>query len=254
MPSRLMEGKVAIVTGASRGIGKAIATALVRENVRVVLVGRDKGKLETVAEELGTNAFPYEANLSLMPVTGRHVAEYIASHFGKIDIVINNAASLHAPCGLLDNFNDPMDVTNAWTLNVLAPMQLAKVLHGDLERRHTTGDLINISSLAAIMPAPQQGVYGIFKAAMLSLTRTLSVEMRKSHLRVFGVLPGVTDTEMASPLINGPTAERILKNIPTHRWNTSEDIANAVMFLLKSGTNGDIVQVNGGEVSALNSF
>lgn len=261
MPSRSLDGKVAIVTGAGGGIGKAVATSLVREGVQVVLVGRQNGKVKALAQILGSLAYAEEVDTDLYPAAAKYVSMNTVSRYGKVDIVINGAAVLLPDRPLLHQFRDGNYINSAWMLGIHTPFQFAYALSNDCTSRETVGDLVNISSLAAVMPAPMQGVYGMFKAAMLSATRTLAAEMeiqRKKNkmacLRVFGVLPGITDTQMAAPLTQGPKAEKIKQTLPNNRFNTPEDVANAVLLCLKCGTNGDIVSVNGGEITGLKSY
>ncbi len=251
MQDRSLEGKVALVTGASQGIGEAIARSLVREGVQTALVARDADRLSALAAELGNQTLPLAADLRFYPHLSLQIANRAAAHFGRLDIIVHAAALLHPRGHLIErDFDNDEAITNGVMLELTPQIMFAQALHELAKAQGSTGDIVSISSLAAVMPSPGQAVYAAFKAAGLSITRSLAAEMRNGQLRVFGVLPGVTQTDMSAPIFSNPQlAAKILTTIPSGRFNQPADVAEAVITLLKTGKNGDIVQVNGGEVA-----
>lgn len=225
LPLMKLAGKVAIVTGAGRGIGRAIALDLAREGCHVVITSRTQTDLESVAAEitaLGVRALPLPLDLALAASIETLVARTVAD-FGTIDILVNNAAVLYAS-PLLSAGVEEWDKT--MTVNLRCVFLLSqKVLALMKERR--SGYIINISSVGALGAKPDVAAYCVSKSGLVALSQSLYTVAKEFGVKVSTVYPGVTDTDMVREAnqdgaLGGPEL-----------WMQPEDIANCVLFLLK---------------------
>ncbi|MBT2523355.1 SDR family oxidoreductase [Arthrobacter sp. ISL-28] len=246
-----LQGTTAIVTGASRGIGLAIAERLVAEGARVCITARNKGPLEEAAA-----AFPEG---SVVPVAGkaddadhrREVLETVAREFGRLDTLVNNAG-INPAYGPLMNL-DLGAARKIMEVNVLATLawiQDAYQYEG-LDFSKHGGSVINLSSITGQTPSPGIGMYGISKAAIAQLTRTLAVELGPD-IRVNAVAPAVVKTQFAKALYEGKEAE-VAAQYPLRRLGVPADIAAAVAFLASSDAawiTGQIITLDGGLLCA----
>jgi NAD(P)-dependent dehydrogenase (short-subunit alcohol dehydrogenase family) len=245
MQSQSLEGRAAIVTGASRGIGAAIARALDRAGARVVLVARDLPALDAVAERLANDPVVLAADLADPAVPGRVVVE-ARDRLGAIDVLVNNAAvAARAPTEELD----AALVDRLYAVNVRAPLLLiAALVPGMVERG--SGSIISISSGSAVVGTPRRAVYAATKGAIDAATRSLAIELGPHGIRVNSVAPGVVDTGMwaRNKAIPG-VIEEIEALTPLRRWATPEDVADVVAFLASDAARfvtGETVCVDGG--------
>jgi 3-oxoacyl-[acyl-carrier protein] reductase len=190
-----LTGKVAMVTGASRGIGAAAAQALARAGASVVLVARNAKQLETNARLItagGGKAFAFGCDVSDYAACQRMVHE-TASHFGPPDMLVNNAGVIE-PIGMVAAA-DPQEWARSIEINLIgAYYAIRAVLPVMLERGR--GDIINVSSGAALRPQEGWSAYCAGKAGLSMLTRSIDLEHRAAGIRVFGFQPGTTDTDM----------------------------------------------------------
>lgn len=220
-------GRVAIVTGGSRGIGFATAQRIVAEGGRVVITGRKQPDLEDAAARLSGG------DLSIA-VAGRaddtkHQAEVIAralDKFGTVDLLVNNA-------GINPAFGTLMDLTDdaarkILDVNILGMLSWVRQVHSAWMDRHG-GVVVNVASAAGVRPAAGIGFYGASKAAVIHLTGQLAVELAPS-IRVNAVAPAVVKTRFAGPLYEGKE-EAVAERYPLQRIGIPEDIAAAVAFL-----------------------
>jgi 3-oxoacyl-[acyl-carrier protein] reductase len=242
-----MESKTALVTGSTAGIGRAIATALAAEGVRVAVSGRDVTRGEAVASEIG-GVF-VGADLGESADAARSLAARATEALGgRIDILVNNAGVY--PSGPTAALSDA-DVERLLSVNVRAPHALvaaiapAMVEHGD-------GVIVNIGSWISRVGMPQGALYGATKAAVEQLTRSWAREFGAAGVRVNAVSPGVTRTEGnagAEALLDAMTART-----PAGRVGEPEEIADAVVWLASDAArfvHGATIDVDGG---ALNTY
>ncbi|HMV49992.1 MAG TPA: SDR family oxidoreductase [Blastocatellia bacterium] len=192
-----LNGKSVLITGGSRGLGRALALKLAAKGAKVVLVARQKAELDEAVAEIkcnGGTAFGIVADVgdkqSIYPIAGQ-----AAALAGPVDVLINNAGTLGpVPLRLLAD-TDCEDFERALQINVLGPFRLFKAVAGSMLLRQT-GLVINITSDAAVEAYPGWGVYGASKAALDHLTRTATAELGGAGLRFFSVDPGEMDTQM----------------------------------------------------------
>jgi 2-deoxy-D-gluconate 3-dehydrogenase len=244
-----LAGKRALVTGASRGIGRAIALAYAAQGADVALLARDAGKLDEVAAEIGSlgrRAVVLACDVTDAEAIAAAVSTAIAE-LGGIDIVVNNAGG--------NSFSRPLaDLRHSgWTktfaLNVDSTVHvLQAVLPGMLERG--SGSVINVSSVAALRGAPGMSHYAAAKSAVVTLTETLAVEVAGSGVRANSLVPGWIETDLTEFLRSEPGSdEALLDRVPMHRWGTVEEIAAPAVFLASDESSfmtGQCLVVDGG--------
>jgi NAD(P)-dependent dehydrogenase (short-subunit alcohol dehydrogenase family) len=245
MDQHSLDDRTAIVTGASRGIGAAIARALDRAGARVVLVARDREALGSVAADLHNGPVILPVDLADPDAPARLVAE-ARDRVGAIDVLVNNAAlAARAPTEELD----AELVDRLYAVNVRAPLLLIAALVPSMVERGR-GAIVNISSGSAVVGTPRRAAYAATKGAMDAATRSLAIELGPHGIRVNSVAPGVVDTEMwaRNKAIPG-VIEEIEALTPLRRWATPDDIADVVVFLASDGARfvtGETVCVDGG--------
>jgi NAD(P)-dependent dehydrogenase (short-subunit alcohol dehydrogenase family) len=240
-----LEGRAALVTGASRGIGAAIARALDRAGARVALVARDVAALDATAEQLGNDPVVLAADLADPDVPARLVAE-ASDRLGGIDVLVNNAAAAaRAPTEQLD----AALVDRLYAVNVRAPLLLIAALIPSMVERGS-GVIISLSSVSAVVGTPRRAAYAATKGAIDAATRSLAIELGPHGIRVNSVAPGVVDTEMwaRNKAIPG-VVEQIEALTPLRRWSTPDDVADVVVFLATDAARfvtGETMSVDGG--------
>ncbi|MFJ4840599.1 glucose 1-dehydrogenase [Streptomyces sp. NPDC088746] len=222
-------GRTAIVTGASRGIGLAIAERLVLEGARVCLTARKAGPLEEAAATLPRGSVITVAGKADNPGHRREVFDAVAREFGMLDVLVNNAGinPAYGPVAELD-----LDVARkVLEVNVLAALAWVQgaVARQDLRFVERNGTVVNLSSVTGQTPSPGIGLYGVTKAAVSHLTRTLAVELAP-EVRVNAVAPAVVKTRFAEALYEGKEDE-VSEAYPLGRLGVPSDIASAVAYL-----------------------
>lgn len=248
---RDLEGQAAIVTGSSRGIGLAIARELVGRGARVCLTAR---KPEQLQEAL--SGFPAKTAIA---VAGRsqdseHRAEVlhtVAREFGGLDILVNNAG-INPVYGPLEDL-DLDAARKVFEVNVLSTLAWVQecIKHPRLNLKARNGRIVNLSSVTGETPSPNIGLYGISKAAVSHMTRTLAVELGP-EVRVNAVAPAVVKTDFARALYEGKEAE-VAGEYPLGRLGTPEDIAKAVGYLVSGESEwvtGQVINLDGGLLAA----
>ena len=242
-------GKNAVVTGASRGIGEAIARTLAADGARVCLVARDTEALEKIAKDMPNDPVVLHADLST-PEGWRPLAEAIVEQLGPVDVLVNNAGvSNREPAGEVTE--DGLDLT--LNVNVRNLILLTNALTDSLKSRR--GNIVNISSVSASTGSVGQIAYSASKGAVNSMTRNMSIDLGRSGVRVNAIAPGVFDdgmwkTAFAAGLDREKTMERIGKVVPLEgRWGSAQNIADAVAFLASDKADyvtGQVLRVDGG--------
>jgi 3-oxoacyl-[acyl-carrier protein] reductase len=241
-----MAHRTALVTGASRGIGRACALALAQAGHRVVLAARDLAKLEEAAAEIragGGEAFVVEMDLG-SPESIQDAIARAAKEFGRIDILVNNAAITKDGLALRMKKED-WDLVLAINLTG-AFLAIQHVLQGMMKERW--GRIINISSIVGETGNPGQTNYVAAKAGLIGITKSLAQEMASRNITVNAVAPGFIETDMTAVLPE-ETKNNLMAHIPLKRFGRAEDVAAAVRFLASDDAayiTGQVLNVNGG--------
>ena len=241
----MTEKMVAVVTGASRGIGKACAIELAKANcdVAITYAGNDEAANATLAElkEFGINAKSYKFNVADKEACANAIDEIIKD-FGKIDILVNNAGITRDGLFMRMSSENWEDVINT-NLNSAYYMTNA-VVRPMMKQRN--GVVINMSSIVGVYGNAGQANYAAAKAGLIGFTKSLAKELGSRNIRVNAIAPGFIQTDMTS----GLDVEKISEHIPLKRLGQSEDIAKTVKFIALDGTyiTGQVLCVDGGLV------
>ncbi|MET0457844.1 MAG: SDR family oxidoreductase [Ilumatobacteraceae bacterium] len=237
-----LEGKVALVTGASRGIGKAIAAGFVEAGAKVMLVSRKQADLEAAAGEIGGDVAVYAAHVG-KPEDAVACVDATIETFGGLDILVNNAGANPHYGATLEVDEGRYDKT--FEVNLRGPVfwsQQAWVK----AFKDKPGVIMNIASVGGLRTEFGLGVYNVTKAALIHLTRQLAGELGPT--RVVGIAPGLVKTDFASYLVEHFGAD-LAARMPTARLGDPEDIANLAVFLASdkaSWITGDTYVIDGG--------
>jgi NAD(P)-dependent dehydrogenase (short-subunit alcohol dehydrogenase family) len=244
-----LTGKVAIITGASRGIGEAIATAYAQAGADVVLASRKQEGLQPVAdkiEKLGRKALVVQTNAGEFDQLQNLVEKTVAT-FGGVDIVVNNAG-INPTFGPLISTQDSV-VEKIFKVNVFGYLKMAQ-LTAPIMKERGGGKIINVASVGGIKPGKGLGAYSISKAAVIMLTKSLALELGPDNIQVNAIAPGIIKTKLASYLVEtesiaGPT----LAGTPLGRFGETEDLMGLALFLGSAASNyitGTVNVIDGG--------
>lgn len=254
MPTRLFDlnGRVALVTGSSRGIGAATARLLAEQGATVVLSSRRAEDLEKVRAQIeadGGKAVVMPAHAGSSSDIQRLVTD-IGSQLGRLDILVNNAAT-NPYFGQISDTDMGM-VDKTLQVNVRGYFELS-ALASKLMKQHGGGAIVNIASINGVKPGWYQGIYSITKGAVINMTKSFAKECAQWNVRVNAVLPGLTETRFASALTqNKQMLDMFLPQIPLGRVAQPEEIAPAILFLVSDAASyvtGTTLTVDGGYLS-----
>lgn len=246
-----LTGKVALITGASRGIGEAIATAYAQAGAKVILTSRKQADLEHAASQIraaGGQVFPLAAHSG--DATAIHsVVEQAIATYGGIDIAVNNAATNPHFGPILTAEDSHWD--KILDVNVKGYFRVIKACVESMQARGG-GKIINMASVAGLEPQPMMGVYSVSKAAVLMLTKVLAVELAPLNIQVNAIAPGFVKTKFSSVLWQTPQInEAILKLIPQKRMAEPEEIAGLALYLASPASSfvtGSTFSIDGGQL------
>ena len=238
-----LDGKIALVTGASKGIGRAIATAFVASGAKVMLSSRKQEALDEAAATMDGEVATFAAHAG-DPDQAAACVDATVKTFGSVDILVNNAATNPYFGATIDIDAPRFDKTIE--VNWRGPLMWAqKAWHASMQERG--GVILNIASVGGMSVEPTIGVYNGTKAALLHLTRTLAAELAPG-VRVNAIAPGLVKTDMARALWE-PNEEAIARHMPLRRLGEPTDIADAAVFLAgetASWITGTTLVVDGG--------
>lgn len=238
-----LDGKSALVTGASGGLGKAIATALYAQGAKVGLSGTRVEPLEQLAAELGDRAFVLPANLS-DPASVEALPKAAIEALGQVDILVNNAGITRDNLAMRMKDADWDDVMQ---VNLKAAFKLSQGLMRTMMKSRW-GRVINITSIVGVTGNPGQANYAASKAGMIGMSKSLAQELASRNITVNCIAPGFIESPMTDAL-NSDQRETILGNVPAARLGTGEEIAAAVVYLSSEEAayvTGQTLHVNGG--------
>jgi NAD(P)-dependent dehydrogenase (short-subunit alcohol dehydrogenase family) len=244
-----LKGRVAVVTGASRGIGEAMAHALASYGAQVVVSSRKLDACTAVAaaiEAAGGHAVAKACHIGDMDALEGLFA-FVQERYGRLDVLVNNAATNPYYGHVLDTdlgaFQKTVDVN-------IRGYFFASVLGGRLMRAKRSGSIINIASVNAIRPGPLQGIYSITKGAVLNLTKVFARECGPDGIRVNAILPGLIRTRFAGALLSDAAqVDHYVGQTPLRRVGEPRDIAGAAVFLASDASayvTGEFLVVDGG--------
>ena len=250
-----LEDRVAIVTGASRGIGEAIALCLARAGAAVVLAARKAEGLQPVADRIaasGGRALAVAAHMGRAAEVQALVRRAVEA-FGKVDVLVNNAATNPYFGPLLQVEEAAWDKT--FEVNLKGYFAAARAVVEHLRARNAPGSIVNVASIAGLRAAPLQGVYGMTKAAVISMTRTLAQELGPDRIRVNAIAPGLVETRFAAAIVQSDELrEHLVSRTALGRHAQPDEIAGAALFLASDASayvTGQVLVVDGGATSTM---
>ncbi len=245
-----LTGKVAIVSGASRGIGEAIARSFAAAGARLVLGSRQQAAVQQVADALavsGAEVLAVGAHVGDTEQCHRLVAQAV-ERFGQVDVLVN-CAGTNPFFGPLVSV-DPGAYQKTFDVNLRGAVELSRAFAQHVIARDGAGSIVSVSSVAGLRAAPLQGVYGMTKAALISLTQTLAFELGPSKIRVNALAPGLVETRLAAAITSSEAlVQRVLERTALGRIGRPEEIAPAALFLASDAASfitGQTLAVDGG--------
>lgn len=246
-----MKDRVAIVTGAGGGVGKAIAKRLVADGCKVVLLGRNMDRLAKAASEMGgkKNLLTVSADITKEAEVLSAVEQTISS-FDRIDILVNNAGTINDPMPFHEMNDDQWnDLINT---NIIGTFRMTKAIVPIMMNNKEGGNIVNISSVLGIRAIPRVplSVYGATKAALITFTKSIAVEYGQYGIRCNCICPSTIRSSLIEPYLQDENARKVLEStFPLRRIGEPEDIASAVSYLCSgdaSWVTGTVMMVDGG--------
>jgi NAD(P)-dependent dehydrogenase (short-subunit alcohol dehydrogenase family) len=252
-PDFSLNGKVALITGGSRGIGKATALGFARAGADVAIASRTLPDLESVAAEiggLGRKALPVAAHVGKLEQIN-NLVQTVHNEFGKIDILVNNAGTSPALSGLIDIEERLWD--SIMNLNLKGLVFLSQAV-ARIMKDHDGGRIINVASMDAFRHEPDIGVYSISKAAVVQATKIMAEEWAKYNIRVNAIAPGHIHTRLGDSVFEAMPEykKELLDKVPMRRIGDPDEIVGAMIYLASDASSyvtGTTVVVDGGTLT-----
>ncbi|HZP85574.1 MAG TPA: SDR family NAD(P)-dependent oxidoreductase [Burkholderiales bacterium] len=248
MAEKFLQGRVALITGASRGIGRATALAFAGAGAKLALVGRDRAKLEESLKLVRDKGAEGEVYICDVREEGqvKQLANDVAKRFGKVHVLVNNAGT-----AIRKNVIDfSMDEWRALTdTNITGVFLMCKYIV-PLMRGQGYGRIINLTSIMAHVSSTGRGVYSATKHAVAGLTKALALELVEDKINCVAISPGFIATDLTAPLRADPAKnEALMAQTPMHRWGQPEEIAGLALYLCSEQAafmTGNDVLIDGG--------
>jgi NAD(P)-dependent dehydrogenase (short-subunit alcohol dehydrogenase family) len=244
-----LNGKIALITGASRGIGESIAMTLSSNGAHCILVSRKQEDLEVVVGKIKANGGSAEAMACNMGYQDQITAlvKSIEDKHGRLDILVNNAAANPYFGEMINAEEWAWDKTMA--VNLKSPFFLTQAA-ARMMKTKGGGTVVNVASINGVRPALLQGIYSITKAGLICMTQAFAKELAAFNIRVNALLPGLTDTKFSGAITaNDDIKNIVVSQIPLQRMAQPDEMAGAVLFLVSdasSYTTGSCITVDGG--------
>jgi len=238
----ILENKISVITGASRGIGKTIAEKFYAEGASIVIGDIAES---SVADELGERAKFIQVDISKKDDSQRLI-DFALENFGKVDILVNNAGITRD--GLLIRMKDE-DWLNVLKINLTGTAYCSRAVARPMMKQRN-GKIINMASVVGLMGNAGQTNYAASKAGVIGFTKSLAKELASRNITVNAIAPGYIDTEMTAKL-SEEAKKMMLNNVPLGRPGTPDDVAEVALFLASDSANyitGQVIQVDGGMV------
>ena len=247
-----LSGKIAVVTGASRGIGAEIARLLAAQGAHVIVSSRKQEDCQKVVDAIVADGGSAEASTCHIGELAQIEALFarLEQTHGRLDVLVNNAA-VNPYFGPITE-TDPAIFQKTVDVNIRGYFYMSS-FGAKLMAKHGGGSIINVASVNGVVPGFQQGIYSITKAAVISMTKAFAVECAESGVRCNALLPGLTDTKFASVLVNTPAIlKQALAHVPMRRVAQPSEMAGAALYLASAAssyTTGAVLNVDGGYLS-----
>jgi len=249
--ARTLDGRVAIITGGTQGIGRSVAELFVKAGAKVVLIARTSTAGAELVETLGASLAALVQGDVAEPMTARHAVATAVERFGRLDVLVNNAAIDYSGIPLVESA--PQEIRRVFEVNTHGSIFMLQEAARHM-RDHGGGAIVNVLSRAGLVGIPGMTIYGASKGAIYSLTRAAAIELAPLGIRVNSVAPGATETPMMRTWIEDhpdpPAFEReIVSGLTEERLARPDEVAEAILFLasdLASYVNGACLTVDGG--------
>lgn len=244
-----LTGKIALVTGASRGIGEAISYLLAKHGAHIIVSSRKIESCELIAKKInkdGGSAEAFSCHIGDMSNI-KNIFDHIKDQHGKLDILVNNAAANPYFGNILDT--DLSAYTKTVDVNIRGYFFMS-VEAGKMMKKNKGGVIINTASINGIQPGAAQGIYSITKAAVINMTKSFAKECAQFNIRVNAILPGFTKTKFAQVLFDNDDLYKLaIKDIPMNRHAEPHEMAGTALYLASSASSyitGECIVVDGG--------
>jgi len=247
-----LSGKIALVTGASRGIGAEIAKLLAAQGAHVIVSSRKQEDCQKVVDAIVADGGSAEASACHIGELAQIEALFarLEQTHGRLDVLVNNAA-VNPYFGPITE-TDPAIFQKTVDVNIRGYFYMSS-FGAKLMAKRGGGSIINVASVNGVVPGLQQGIYSITKAAVISMTKAFAVECAEAGVRCNALLPGLTDTKFAAVLVNTPAIlQRALAHVPMRRVAQPSEMAGAALYFASAAssyTTGAVLNVDGGYLS-----